>query len=266
MLMADYEVMHIAIAPPANLDTNLTNSVAVIIDRSLYDTRSLLAGEVPKLIARYNSIQTAESVIKNLRDLGLVAIACRDSELRQSPQIFKAQTLEFREKEVLFRDSAGREKTIGENNVFLILEGRIQTSVEVETTKPKTKFSFTRTLLAGGIPIWRKVDEKTTTQSIQAEYFAKLYDQKSPVPSVEILQHHINYSFLGTKIAASSLTNFGAVVLKLRETFPQAIFDNRLVKPFGVNAHSSRVWEGVETNCKLIYLFHLETSGLNSHT
>lgn len=264
--MADYEVIHVAVASPATLDANLVKSVAAVINKSPYDTRLLLAGEIPKIIAYYNSIQIAESGIQNLRDLGLVAIACRDSELRQSPQSFKAQTLEFREKEVLFRDVAGSDKRIGENNVFLILEGRIQTSVEVETTKSKIKFSLTRTLLTGGIPMWRKVDEKTTARSIKAEYFARLYDRKSSEPSIEILRHHMNYSFLGAKIAVSSLTNFGTLVLKLREVFPQAIFDNRLVKSFVVTESSSSVREDIEINCKLIYLFHLATSGLDSHT
>jgi hypothetical protein len=257
--MADYEVMHIAIAPPANPDVNLVRSVATVINKNPYDTRLLLAGEIPKIIAHYDNIQITESVIRNLRDLGLVAIACRDSELRQHPQGFKAQTLEFREKEVLFRDSAGREKRIGENNIFLILEGRIQTYVEVETTKSKTKFSLTKTLLTGGIPMWRKVDEKTTERSIQDEYFARLYDRKSPDPGIEILQHHMNYSFLGAKIAASSLINFGTVILKLRELFPQAIFDNRLAKPYMLTKSSSR--EDIETNCRLIYLFHTVTGG-----
>jgi hypothetical protein len=253
MFMADYEVVHIAVAPPANLDANLVRSVATVINKSPSYTRLLLAGEVPKVIAHYDSIQIAESIIQNLRDLGLVAIACRDSELRQFPQTFRAQTIEFREKEVLFHDSAGREKRIVGNNVFLILIGRIETSVEVETTKPRTKLSLTRTLLMGGIPIWRRVNEKTTSQSIQAEYFARLYDRKSPVPSVDILQQHMNYSFLGAKVAVSSFTNFGTVVQRLREAFPQAIFDNRLAKP------SSR--EDIETNCRLIYLFHAVTSG-----
>ena len=266
--MADYEVMHIAIAPPANPDANLVRNVATVINKSHYDTRLLLAGQIPKIIAHYDSIQIAESIVQNLRDLGLAAIACRDSELRQSPQGFKVRTLEFGEKEVLFRDSAGHEKRIGENNIFLILEGKIQTSVEVETTKSKIKFSLTRTLLAGGIPVWRKVDEKTTERSIQDEYFARLYDRKSPEPSIEVLQHHMNYSFLGAKIAASSpsLTNFGTVILKLREVFPQAIFDDRLVKPSVVSAYSSRFGEDIEINCKLIYLFHLMASGLGSCT
>ena len=259
--MADHEVMHIAVAPPANLDADLVRSVATVINKSPSYTRLLLAGKAPKVIAHYDSIQIAESIIQNLRDLGLVAMACKDSELRQSPQTFKAQTLEFREKEVLFRDSAGREKRIVENDVFLILVGRIETSVEVETTKPKTKFSLTRTLLMGGIPIWRRVDEKTTSQSIQAEYFARLYERKSPDPSVDILQHHMNYSFLGAKVAASSFTNFGAVVRRLREIFPQTIFDDRLVKPLVLTTSSSQARQDIEINCKLIYLFHTVTSG-----
>jgi hypothetical protein len=258
--MPDYEVIHIAVDPPANLDANLLRSVATIINKSPAQTRRLLAGAVPKVIAHYDTIQVAESIIRSLRNLGLVAIACRDSELCRFPQTFKAQTLEFREKEVLFRDIAGREKKVVQNDVFLVLVGRIETSVEVETTEQKTKFSLPRTLLMGGIPTWRRVDEKTTTHSIQAERFARLYERKSPDPSVDILQHRMNYSFLGAKVAASSLTNFDTVVLKLREAFPRAIFDNRLAKSSVLTTSHSPVWEGIETNCKLIYLFHAGAS------
>jgi hypothetical protein len=257
--MADYGEMYIAIAPLANLDANLVKNVAAIINRGLYDTRLLLAGEIPKVIAHCSSLQTAESIIQNLRDLGLVAIACRDSELLQFPQTFKAKDLKFKGKEILFRDSAGHEKRVVETNVFLILVGRMETSVEVETIKTKTKFSLGRTLLMGGIPMWQRVDEKTTNQSIQTEYFARLYERKSSDPSVEILQQHMNYSFLGAKLAASSFTNFGTVVQRLREVFPQAIFDNRLAKPSALTTYSSR--EVIEINCRLIYLFHLITGG-----
>ncbi|MBM3142898.1 MAG: hypothetical protein FJ005_07625 [Chloroflexi bacterium] len=72
--MADYEVIHVAVAPPATLDANLVKSVAAVINKSPYDTRLLLAGEIPKIIAHYNSIQIAESGIQNLRDLGLVQL------------------------------------------------------------------------------------------------------------------------------------------------------------------------------------------------
>jgi hypothetical protein len=259
--MTDSEVIHIAVDPPTNPDPNLVGSVANVINKSPSQTRLYLAGELPKVIAHCDSIEAAESVIRNLRNLGLAAIACRDSELRQSPQTFGVQTLEFREKEVLFRDVAGRERTIVENNVFLILVGKIETSVEVETTKQKTKFSLPRTLLMGGIPMWRRVDEKSTTNCIEAECFARVYERESPNLSVDILQHHMNYSFLGSKVATSSFTNFGTVVLELRQVFPKAIFDDRLVKPSALTVSPSRGWEGIEIKCKLIYLFHAVTTG-----
>jgi hypothetical protein len=71
----------------------------------------------------------------------------------------------------------------------------------------------------------------------------------------------MNYSFLGAKVAASSSTNFGTVVLGLREVFPQAIFDDRLAKSSVLTTSPSQGWEGIEINCKLIYLFHTATSG-----
>jgi hypothetical protein len=258
--MANYEIVHVAITPPASLDANLVSSVANVINTSPSDTRLLLAGKIPRIIAHYQTTQAAELIAQSLRDLGLMAIVYRDFELLQSPQSFKAKTLELGEKEILFRDSAGSEKRIGEDNIFLILEGRIQSSVEVDTTNPTLKFNLTKTFLLGGIPTWSKVDQKSTVRSIQDEYFARLYDRKSPNPIIEMFQQHMDYKFLGTKLNAYSLRNFDTVVLKLREIFPKAIFDDRLVKPFVVNPHSSQLWKDIETNCKLIYLFHLSTS------
>lgn len=252
--MADYEVVHIAVDPPANPDEKLVSSVATVINKSPTYTRLLLAGEVPKIIAHADSPPVAESIVRNLRKLGLVAIACPDSELRRFPQIFEAQTLEFREKVALFRDSTGGEKRMAASDVFLILTGRVESSVEVETTRSRSKFSWGRTLLLGGIPAWRRVKETTTDKPTQTEDFARLYDRKSAEPGVELLQHHLNYSFLGAERAASSAMNFSTVVRRLREAFPEAIFDNRLSKPLALATSSS--WQDAELNCRLIYLFH----------
>jgi hypothetical protein len=260
VLVTDSEIIHIALDPPTAFDTNLVRSVANAVNKSPSQTRLLLAGKVPKVVAHCNSIQVAESIIRNLRGMGLAAIACRDSQLRQFPQTFKAQTLEFGDKQVVFRDIAGHEKEIIENNVFLVLVGRAETSVQVETTKQKTKFSLPRTLLTGGMPVWRRVDEKTVTDSVEAECFARVYEQQSPDPSVDILQHHMNYSFLGPKVAVSSFTNFRTVILGLRAVFSQAIFDDRLAKIPGLTRSPRQVWEGIEISCKLIYLFHALTS------
>jgi hypothetical protein len=247
--------IHVAVAPPANLAADLVSGVAAAISKPPYQTRLLLAGEVPRIVAHCHSMQVAESVVRSLRDLGLVAIACEDCELRRFPQTFQAQALEFREKEVLFRDAPGREKKIAEGNVSLVIVGRMESYLEMETTKQKIKFSLGRTVFAGGIPVWRAVDERTRTHSRQAESFARLYEVQSAEPGVDIFQKHMNYSFLGANAGVSSLANFGILVRKLRQAFPQAIFDDRLGKPSVLTTSSKQGWEDVELNCKLIYLF-----------
>jgi hypothetical protein len=255
------EIVHVAITPPANLDENLVSDVAAVISKSPADIRLILAGKIPRIIAHYQATQAVESIAQRLRDLGLTVIVCKDFELHQSAHSFKAQTLEFGDKEVLFRDSAGGEKKVGENSIFVILEGRIRTSADIETTNPTLKFSLTKTFLMGGIPMWSKSDKKSTVHTSKDEYFARIYDRESSDPVVEMFQQHMNYSFLGTKLETYSLNNFNTVVMKLREAFPQAIYDNRLVKYFMVNPYSSRPWKDIEINCKLIYLFHQRTIG-----
>jgi hypothetical protein len=121
------------------------------------------------------------------------------------------------------------------------------------------KFSLGATILTGGIPVWRQVKDKISDRPVQIECFARLYDRKSSEQSIELLQHRMNYSFLGTKKAPSSLANFDIVVKLLRELFPQAIFDDRLMKLARRNEPPEQTQHDLEINCKLLYLYHLAT-------
>ena len=251
------ELIHIALEPSAVLEASLIRSAAAILNKDLYETRFLLAGKIPKIIAHYDNMQIADSIVEGLKKLGLKAILLNDGELHQSPQIFQVQHMKITGEEIAFYDSMGRQKRVARNNAFLIIEGLGQTPVEQQATKQKTKFSLPRTLLMGGIPIWHKVEEKTTVQSIQEEYFLRLYGDNPAGSIIEVLQNHINYSFLGAELASSSTINFDKFVSKIRDLFPQAIFDDRLMKPSSATKYSDRAQENLEINCRLIYLFHL---------
>ena len=258
------EIVHVAIAPPDRLEENLIKQVAAIIDKDLYGTRLLLAGKIPKAIAHYGTVQMAELTAQSLRALGFVVIVCKDSELRKSSQGYMAHTLKLEEQAVLFWDKSGQERRMESRDAFLIIKGRMQTYTETEVITTRMKFSLPATILTGGIPIWRKVKEKTGDRSLQTENFVRLYDRTSPEPSVEILQHDFDYSFLRAEMATYSLANFGTTVTRIRHIFPQAIFDDRLTEPFGVNIPSTTPQEGIEINCKLIYLYHQAVSNLGS--
>ena len=261
--MAGYEVVHVAVAAPNIPEPDIIKKAATIVNKDPYQTRLSLSGGIPKLIAHYHSMQEAESTAQNLRDLGLIAFICKNSELRKPSKIFTAHTMEFLERETIFRDKGGQTKRIAPSDVFLILKGGMQTPTEEETTETKRKINWGATLLTGGIPIWRNVKEKISGVAVREEPLARLYNRESAEPMVQMLQHGMAYSFLGAQIAPSSLANFNTVVAKLRELFPQAGFDDSLIKPPKSNMSSTRTPDDLELNCKLLYLYHKAKSGLS---
>jgi len=119
------------------------------------------------------------------------------------------------------------------------------------------KLNVAATVLTGGIPIMRRVTEKTAKESFQAEDFVKIYDRRSSNPRVEMSQNHVDYTFLGPELTPSTPANFNIVVTKLREWFPLAIFDERLTRRFKTDVPASGPAEALEINCKLIDLCHL---------
>ena len=258
------EIVHVAIAPPDRLEANLIEKVAAIVNKDLYGTRRLLVGKIPRIIAHCETMQIAESTALSLRALGLVAVVCTDSELRKSSQSYRAHALKFEKGVVIFWDKSGQTKRTEAKDVFLIIKGMMRTYTEEEVISTKMKFSLPATVLTGGIPIWRRVKEKTKDKSLQTECFVRLYDRMSPEPRVDILEYDLDYSLLGTEMSSSSLANFNTIVAKIRDKFPQAVFDDRLIEPFEVDIPSTVPWGSIEINCRLIYLCHQVMSNRGS--
>ena len=257
LLMAVDETINIAVAPSNVTETELIKKVAAIVNRDAYDTRLILAGQIPRIIAQCQSTQVAQAMAQRLTDLGLLSIVCKDSELHAPLQSFMAYTMEFKEREILFRDKAGQERRLEAEDVFLILKGRKHIYIEEEKTKTEVKINLPATLITGGIPIFRRVKEQVKDTPLRSKYFIRIYDRKSSETSVEILQDQIEYLCLGTEMGLSSLVNFDTITAKLREVSPQAIYDDRLTKSLDQNKTSAGGQDDLETKLRLIYQFHL---------
>ena len=255
--MAELDFIDVAIAPPDVLEARLVEKVATIINRDLYETRLQLAGKIPRIVAHYQTAEAAKAIVQSLTALGIVAFMYKDSELRKhSPGRFRAHSLKREEGKARFRDNTGVEKSLQTENVFLILQGTMQTYLENESTETRMKFSLTGTMLTGGLPVWHPVKEKTKNVTAQTAGFIRLYERSSMEPSIEIFQHDLDYSFLGQRMTSSSLLNLSATVAELRKAFPQAAFDDRLAKSLGASLSFASPEDGVEINCRLIYLYH----------
>ena len=260
--MSEQAIVYVAVAPKEPLEAGIVEKVAAIVKKDLHETRLILGWKIPRIVGHYQSLPAAESVAESLRALGLVAIVCNGSELRQpSSTRFRAHTLRLEEGEITFWDKGRQERAIAAERVFLILKGTVQTQVQRETTRTRREINMAATVLTGGIPVMRKVVEKTKDQSRRTEDFVRLYGWTSPEPIVEIFQNDFDYSSLDKKKAFSSLENINIVVAELRSTFPAAVFDGRLTKHFKVDVPFASPQDEIEINSKLIYLCHRAVSG-----
>ena len=78
----EINIVHLVAAPPNDLDAELLNKAAAVIDKDPYTTRLLLTGKIPKILTSYQTIEDAESAARSIGTLGLIAFVCSDTELR----------------------------------------------------------------------------------------------------------------------------------------------------------------------------------------
>ncbi len=250
-------MVYVAAAPPKPLGADLLKRVASLVGKEIVDARLLLSGEIPRIIAACPDAGTAETMAQGLRNAGLVAFLCADSELRYRPPGFRAHTARSGESESIFGDRLGREVKVAAGDASLIIRGRIKSAAQEKTPTIRMKLNVPATLLTGGLPIMRRVTEKGAAEPFQAEDFVRIYGRGSSDPRIEMFQNQVDYGFLGPELTASASANFGALVTKLREWFPTAIYDERLTRHFTTDVPVSGAGTALEIHCKLIYLSHL---------
>ncbi len=195
---------YVAVAPPKTLDEDLLKRVASLIRKEVSDTRLLLAGEIPRIVTASPDTEAAVSVAQSLREAGLVAFVCGDSELRDRPAAFVAHAARSEEGEVIFRDRRGDEVRVKTADAFLIIRGQRRKTRQEKAPTTKLKLNVPATVLTGGIPILRRVTQKTAKESFQAEGFVRIFDRKTSDPRVEMFENHVDYAFLGPELTPSA--------------------------------------------------------------
>lgn len=250
------DIGHVAAEPPPDLSPELIARAAAVLDRAPCDIRLLLAGRVPKLIAHFDNFARAEAAAGNLRAAGLTALALSDASLRLEQPVFMAREMDFTAGELVFTGDAGQRRVMEKGKVFLIVEGIGRRTERVETAVQKTRFSPGATLLAGGIPIWRTRTETTSSESVTAEPFIRLYEASPQAPPVVISRELLkSFAFLGGGLSGSSAVNLRKTAEVIRAECPQAGYDNRLSRPAAAVSYTGRPDEDIEMNCRLIFLF-----------
>jgi hypothetical protein len=253
----DYnELIDIAIAPKPKITEELVQKLASVLNRDLYHARSVLNSKIPRVIFQQQDPQRIETLLKQLNDLGLIPLCFKDNEIHKPLQIFKANSLEFVDNSCILKDRNSQRFTLEKNKVFLILKGNLQISREKEIVTNTKKLNITATLLTGGFPISRNVQEKKRETTIGNEGFIRIFEKNSADFCVEIRQQSFNYSCLGKDMSASSAQNINITASKIKDFFAEAFFDDNLNQFPLINTSINPLQSNIDINCRLIYLYH----------
>lgn len=261
--MTTDDLIDIIIAPSNKTDEELIQKVAAVLGQDLYHTRYLLASKFPKVISQRNDPKKGEEILQLLKTLGFVSFYLKDYELKKPIRLFIAKSIEFTNDNIIFKDKIGQLFKLEKNNVFLILKGILRSIEETEVVSNIKKLSITATLMTGGIPINRTIQQKSNQVTTQNVGLLRIFEKNSMDFCLEITQRNFNYSCLGSEMSPSSLCNINLLANKIREFFPDAVFDDKL-SVFPLNTSSSSLFNNIDINCKLLYLYHQVTKSHSS--
>ncbi|MGP8005341.1 MAG: hypothetical protein ACLPSL_16230 [Smithella sp.] len=109
----------------------------------------------------------------------------------------------------------------------LILTGISVVGISETKTTVEKKFSMGKTLLAGGIPMTKKVVHQEKVSSEDSEEILYLYAHERPTAVLSLTG--MNYDGFGAEMKLSRKLNFSHLISQLRLHAPGAAFDDRLL-------------------------------------
>jgi hypothetical protein len=121
----------------------------------------------------------------------------------------------------------GQEETLPYAEMGLILTGTSTVSFSETKTTVEKKFSIGKTLLAGGIPMSKKVERQEEVFGSESEEILYIYSHDRPAAVFSL--NGMNYEGFGTEMKLSRKLNFSHLISQLQLHAPEAAFDDRLL-------------------------------------
>ena len=210
-------------------EADVAQTIADALGILLFEARQRTAGGGPAVLASYADPQQAEALAARLSREGVPALAIDAAAVRGGGGRFDARRFWLNASTIRIELSNGQAGEIPYREIGLLLAatataGRMQST----TTVTERKFSLGKTLLAGGVPMTKKVQHEETVTSEERDEVLCLYAGRRP--PVLFRRAGVSYEGLGAAMQLSRDLNFSHLKTELRRLAPAAVFDDRLLK------------------------------------
>jgi len=210
-------------------DVDAASLIAEALGILVFEARQKIAGGGPKVLSSFAQSGPAEAAAARLSEAGVPALVIDTQEVRSRDQSLQVAQFALEPQALRVEFSAGETLVISYDDIALLLVAT-QSSGQANSihTETKRKFSIGKTLLAGGVPMTKKVKIETTLTSEERGKTLWIYLREGKTLIFD--QALVSFTGLGAAMQISRDLNFTYLENQLRTLAPQAGYDNRLLK------------------------------------
>jgi hypothetical protein len=198
----------------------LAGALGIIV----FEARQRLIGGGPSVVASFADQQQARVVAEKVGSVGIKALIVDTTALRLRSIVRRFQ---FEDRVLKIEAHNGQQETLPYAQMGLVLTGTSVVGSSGTKTIVEKKFSMGKTLLAGGIPMTKKVEHQEEVFSEESEQILYLYAHDRPTAVFSL--NGMNYDGFGAEMKLSRKLNFSHLISQLRLHAPGAAFDDRLL-------------------------------------
>lgn len=210
-------------------EAEVAKAIAETLNILVFEARQRIAAGGPVVLACFADSQQAEQVSARLSERGVPALVLDSQEVRSCNRSFAIRHFVLGEQALQVESSEGPLPDLDYAAVDLLLLASCSAGqIKTISSETKRKFSMGRTLLAGGIPMTKKVTREVVQTSDEREQILCLYARGQGVWIFD--RAALNYSGLGDALQISRDLNFNYLIKELRRRAPRAGYDDRLLR------------------------------------
>jgi hypothetical protein len=205
------------------------------IARTIADTMDLLTLEArqkivmggPVVLTSFADLTQANHLAQRLSQCEIPTLVI-DPKVARSEKLHQVDRFSIGENSLQFETVSGESGEIDYTTIELLLVATCAAG-QTQTTKIVTerKFSLGKTILAGGVPMTKRVKHEKTVNNTERDKTLWLF-AKDQTPII-FNQHRLNFEGLAEARKITRNLNFQFLKGELRRLAPQAIYDLRLL-------------------------------------
>jgi hypothetical protein len=183
------------------------------------------------VVASFADQQQAREVAEKVDRVGIKALIVDATAASLQRCFFIVRRFKFEDHALKIEAHNGQQETLPYAEMELILTGISVVGFSETKTIVEKKFSVGKTLLAGGIPMTKKVKRQEEVSNEESDQILYLYAHDRPAAVFSL--NGMNYDGFGTEMKLTQKLNFSHLISQLQLHAPGAAFDDRLLNRNG---------------------------------